>query len=56
MLLFLPQDNLSFRLRLAFAVSHISIFLISIYFYWRHNAYCEPYGILNITYNYRRSD
>ncbi|XP_064404861.1 post-GPI attachment to proteins factor 2-like [Halichondria panicea] len=37
------RDNISFRLRLAFAASHISIFLISLYFYWRHNTYCEPY-------------
>ena len=39
------QDQFSFRLRSTFAFLHIVIFLTSLYFYWRHNTYCEPYGI-----------
>ena len=42
---FLFQDQFSFRLRSTFAFLHILIFLMSLYFYWRHNTYCEPYGI-----------
>lgn len=37
------KDKLSLRLRTIFAVSHILTFIFSLYFYWRHNTYCEPY-------------
>ena len=40
------QDRISFRLRATFFAAHILIFVLSLYFYWRHNTYCEPYSIL----------
>lgn len=54
MVLFLPlfkmarqpptyRDKISFRLRLGFAIAHFCIFFLSLYLYWRHNTFCEPY-------------
>ena len=40
------QDKRSLRLRASFVVVHFASLFLSIYFYWRHNTYCEPYGIL----------
>ena len=47
--LFSLQDQFSLRLRIIFATVHILSFFISLYFYWRHNTYCEPYSILAST-------
>lgn len=37
------RDRKSFRLRVLFTSLHIFLFITSIYFYKRHNDYCEPY-------------
>jgi hypothetical protein len=40
---FSPRDRKSFRLRVSFTILHILFFVTSIYFFKRHNDYCEPY-------------
>ena len=42
------QDRKSFRLRVLFTILHILFFVTSIYFFKRHNDYCEPYSILTL--------
>ena len=37
------QDKHSLRLRAFFVGLHFVSFFLSLYVYWRHNTYCEPY-------------
>ncbi|KAI0212481.1 Post-GPI attachment to proteins factor 2 [Lamellibrachia satsuma] len=39
---FSPMERKSFRLKLSLMVFNVSCFLLAIYFFFRHNTYCEP--------------
>ncbi|KAL5460573.1 hypothetical protein EMCRGX_G034026 [Ephydatia muelleri] len=48
------RDKYSLQLRTSFVAVHFISFFLSLYVYWRHNSYCEPYaysifGILEYT-------
>ena len=41
-----PQEAVSLRWKRIFFLVNVSSFFSSVYFYFRHNWYCEPYSIL----------
>lgn len=41
------QERRNYSMRLFFALTHFCVFIISLYLYWRHNAYCED-GIFSL--------